>query len=163
MASPTQWIWVWANSRRWWRTGGPGVLQTMGSQRDRQNWATEQLQHNDPGSPCIFSASLLESSVSPRNLGSFAPRHQDLGARFAHSYKSIITFSADREKKKNIHTKPRIYISIYIYISVVIICIQINLHTSSFWYLHSYYPWMILAFSLCVSVMSYSLYWLSQL
>ena len=25
MASPTQWPWVWANSRRWWRTGKPGV------------------------------------------------------------------------------------------------------------------------------------------
>ena len=23
MASPTQWIWVWANSGRWWRTGKP--------------------------------------------------------------------------------------------------------------------------------------------
>ena len=31
MASPTQWTWVWANSRRWWRTGKPGVLQPMGS------------------------------------------------------------------------------------------------------------------------------------
>ena len=26
MASPNQWTWVWANSRRWWRTGKPGVL-----------------------------------------------------------------------------------------------------------------------------------------
>ena len=26
MASLTQWTWVWANSRRWWRTGNPGVL-----------------------------------------------------------------------------------------------------------------------------------------
>ena len=25
MASPIQWTWVWANSRRWWRTGKPGV------------------------------------------------------------------------------------------------------------------------------------------
>ena len=25
MASPTQWTWVWANSRRWWRTGKPGA------------------------------------------------------------------------------------------------------------------------------------------
>ena len=33
MASPTQWPWVWANSRRWWRTGQPGVLQSMGLQR----------------------------------------------------------------------------------------------------------------------------------
>ena len=24
-ASPMQWIWTWANSRRWWRTGRPGV------------------------------------------------------------------------------------------------------------------------------------------
>ena len=24
MALPTQWTWVWANSRRWWRTGKPG-------------------------------------------------------------------------------------------------------------------------------------------
>ena len=27
MASLTQWTWVCANSRRWWRTGKPGVLQ----------------------------------------------------------------------------------------------------------------------------------------
>ena len=26
MASPTQWTWVWANSRRWWRTGKPVML-----------------------------------------------------------------------------------------------------------------------------------------
>ena len=39
MASPTQWTWVWANSRSWWWTGKPGVLQSMGSKR--HNWATE--------------------------------------------------------------------------------------------------------------------------
>ena len=37
MASPTQWTWVWANSRRYWRTGKPGVLQSMGWQRVRHN------------------------------------------------------------------------------------------------------------------------------
>ena len=42
MASPTQWTWVWANSERWWRTGKPGMLQSLGSQRVGQNWATEQ-------------------------------------------------------------------------------------------------------------------------
>ena len=26
MASPTQWTWVWINSRSWWWTGRPGVL-----------------------------------------------------------------------------------------------------------------------------------------
>ena len=29
MASLTQWTWVWASSRRWWRTGKPGMLQPM--------------------------------------------------------------------------------------------------------------------------------------
>ena len=41
MASPTQWTWVWVSSRRWWRTGKPGMLQSMESQRVRHNWATE--------------------------------------------------------------------------------------------------------------------------
>ena len=43
MASPTQRTWVWASSRRRWRTGKPGVLQSRRSQRVRHNWATEQL------------------------------------------------------------------------------------------------------------------------
>ena len=42
MASLTRWTWVWASSGRWWRTGKPGVLQSMGSQRVRHDWATEQ-------------------------------------------------------------------------------------------------------------------------
>ena len=41
MASPTQWTWVWVNSRSWWWTGRPGVLRFMGSQRVRCDWATE--------------------------------------------------------------------------------------------------------------------------
>ena len=41
MASLTQWIRVWVNTRSWWWTGRLGVLQSMGSQRVRHNWATE--------------------------------------------------------------------------------------------------------------------------
>ena len=41
MASLTQWTWVWVNSRSWWWTGRPGVLQSMGLQRVRHDWATE--------------------------------------------------------------------------------------------------------------------------
>ena len=41
MASPIQWIWAWVNSRSWWWTGRPGVLQSMGSQRVGHGWATE--------------------------------------------------------------------------------------------------------------------------
>ena len=33
--------WVWVNSRSWWWTGMPGVLQPMGLQRVRHNWATK--------------------------------------------------------------------------------------------------------------------------
>ena len=40
-ASLTQWTWISANSRREWRTGKPGVLQSMGSQRARHDLATE--------------------------------------------------------------------------------------------------------------------------
>ena len=32
MASLIQWTWVWVNSRIWWWTGRPGMLQSMGSQ-----------------------------------------------------------------------------------------------------------------------------------
>ena len=28
--SLTQWTWIWANSRRWWRTGKPGMLRPWG-------------------------------------------------------------------------------------------------------------------------------------
>ena len=39
MASPTQWTWVWVNSKSWWWTGRPGVLQFMGSQKsDTTEW-----------------------------------------------------------------------------------------------------------------------------
>ena len=41
MASLTQWTWVWASSGSWWWTGRPEVLQSMGSQRVRHDWATE--------------------------------------------------------------------------------------------------------------------------
>ena len=41
MASPTQWTWTWANSGREWRTGKPGVLQFMGSQRVGHDLVTE--------------------------------------------------------------------------------------------------------------------------
>ena len=44
MISLTWWTWVWANSRRRWRTGKPGVPQFPGSQRAGHNLATEQHQ-----------------------------------------------------------------------------------------------------------------------
>ena len=40
MASPTQWTWVWASSRSWWRIEKLGVLQSMGH---KESDMTEQL------------------------------------------------------------------------------------------------------------------------
>ena len=43
MASLTQQTWVWASFGRWWRTGKPGMLQSMGSQKSwthLSNWTT---------------------------------------------------------------------------------------------------------------------------
>ena len=39
MASPTQWTWVWVNSRSWWWSGKPGMQQSIWSQSVWHNWA----------------------------------------------------------------------------------------------------------------------------
>ena len=52
MASLTQWTWVWVNSRSWWWAGRPGMLQSMGSQRVRHNWAMNWT-------PCAYHLSIL--------------------------------------------------------------------------------------------------------
>ena len=41
MASPIWWTWVWANSRSWWWTRKPGMLQSVGLQRARHDWVTK--------------------------------------------------------------------------------------------------------------------------
>ena len=38
---PTQWTWVWVNSKSWRWIGRPGVLQSMGLPRVRHGWAME--------------------------------------------------------------------------------------------------------------------------
>ena len=57
MASPMQWTWTWANFRRWWGTGRPGILQSMGLQRVRHDWVSKQ-QHK--GSFLTFPSPNLE-------------------------------------------------------------------------------------------------------
>ena len=44
MASLIHWAWPSANPGRWWRTGKPGVLQSMGSRRVRHDLVAEQQQ-----------------------------------------------------------------------------------------------------------------------
>ena len=52
MASPTQWLWVWAGSRSWWWTGKPGVLQSMGSQS--RTWLNNWTELNCVGCELFF-------------------------------------------------------------------------------------------------------------
>jgi len=56
MASLSQWTWVRVNSGSWCWTGKPGVLQSMGSQRVRHDWATElNWTEPNPWRICILS------------------------------------------------------------------------------------------------------------
>ena len=41
MVSPTRWTWVRASSWSWWRTGNPGMLQSMGLHIVGHDWVTE--------------------------------------------------------------------------------------------------------------------------
>ena len=41
MASLMWWTWVWVNSGSWWWTGKPGMLQSVGSEKVRQDWEPE--------------------------------------------------------------------------------------------------------------------------
>ena len=55
---------VWVNSGSWWWTGRPGVLQFMGWQRVRHNWATELnwCFYTKPGAPYVLTGSLFTFS-----------------------------------------------------------------------------------------------------
>ena len=43
--SPNQWTWIWASSKRQWRTEEPGLLQSTGWQRVRHDLESKQQQH----------------------------------------------------------------------------------------------------------------------
>ena len=66
MASLSQWTWVWVNSRSWWWTEKPGVLQSMGSQRVGHDWATElnwigrPMEHNKSPEKWPFHTELID-------------------------------------------------------------------------------------------------------
>ena len=82
MASPTQWTWVWVDSRSWWWTGRPGMLRFVGSQRVGRDWATELIWSHLPswtsefywesGSrdslewEALFGGSLVQFITAPR-------------------------------------------------------------------------------------------------
>ena len=64
IASLTWWTWIWANSDGCWRTGEPGVLQSVGSQRVRCNLVTEQQNKGwmNPQKPLLWIINHISSS-----------------------------------------------------------------------------------------------------
>ena len=73
MASPTQWTWVWVDSGSWWRTGRPGVLCFMGSQRVGHYWETElnwtslfSIHFSPDLYPRVFMSMLISSNKTSK-------------------------------------------------------------------------------------------------
>ena len=82
MASPTQWTWVWASPRRWWRIGKPGVVQSMRSQSltgsaSELNWTgklgiSKEEWPSQKGYKLIFKPHSIYTPVQPRRLHRYA-------------------------------------------------------------------------------------------
>ena len=78
MASLTRWIWVWVNSRSWWWTGRPGVLQFMGLQKESD--ITEWLNWTE------LMASLLYCHFLDKIFHPEGNIHSDLRDNFLYLY-----------------------------------------------------------------------------
>ena len=63
MASLTQWTWVGTSSGSYWRTGKPAVLQSMGSQRVRHDWATKQQPPCEEHCQCCYLSKNSHSGI----------------------------------------------------------------------------------------------------
>ena len=80
MASLTQWTWIWVNSRSWWWTGRPGVLQSLGLQRVGLNWVIE-LNWITPSTPnkkqvCIATRWNVPVKVCIQIMIRILPKHE---------------------------------------------------------------------------------------
>ena len=66
LASLAQRTWIWAQSRRQWRTEEPGLLQSMGSQKVRHDVVIEQQQqrNGDYNSECVCVSHSVMSDTS---------------------------------------------------------------------------------------------------
>ena len=67
MTLPIQWTWTWANSGRWWGTGRPGVLQSMGLQ-SQMIWG---LNANSNNGNCLLFFYIQSCSHQIHSLNSF--------------------------------------------------------------------------------------------
>ena len=69
MAPSTQWTWVWENSRSWWRTRKPGMVESMESQRVGHNWPAghHQMVNTKIRLIIFFAAKNVEALYSQQN------------------------------------------------------------------------------------------------
>ena len=90
MASLTQWTWVWANSRRWWRTGKPGVLQSMGLQS--QTWLSDWTITKNNSPDCwVFSSSVHSRDPKwPHSWRKLDPNHSCRSVSWAYSQQNRV-------------------------------------------------------------------------
>ena len=79
--------WVWANSGRWWRTGKPTVLQSMGSlwDPDRTLGHSESLCHSDRTEWLNNNMAITESKVWPDDKTDFRAVSTALKCRWVDS------------------------------------------------------------------------------
>ena len=85
---------VWASSGRWWSTGRPGMLQSVGSQRVGHDWTTEQqllspwaIQLWSP--VCIWNSTTKTSAIA---MPSWLLRNTLLEGLYRHCFCSAALF-----------------------------------------------------------------------
>ena len=105
MASLTQWTWVWAKSRRWWRTGRRGVLQSMGSESD----SAYRMNNNNASNKRVEPTSHLKTVIiqeSPPLISRFPVFHKHPGSSVFSSLKNNICVSLSIQFP-NLHSRFR--------------------------------------------------------
>ena len=73
MASLKQWAWTWTNFRRWWETGRPGVLKSMGLQIVRHDWTIEWQKEQIPNLLQLSKLSIIFTIWAIREVPIFFP------------------------------------------------------------------------------------------
>ena len=129
MASLTRWTWISASSGRCWRTGRPGMLQSMGLQRVGHDWATEHKQELAQLCPCNCLGSNLGVQTG-RAQRSVSLRHT-LEARLEKGPNHLSDVAGKpqllKKKKNSTETILFFYIILFIYPSCYFMLVRWSL------------------------------------
>ena len=83
-SSMTQWTGVWANSRRWWWTGKPDVLQSMGSPRVG-DYRAKKEQQQQSRREVLLSINCPELLATPWHLAIYLHLYIDIHIDYCES------------------------------------------------------------------------------